>query len=385
MTELHEDDNLAVRLVRQPELAARAANAIDLVSESYALADAALFARRFLEAELGVAPGDLGEWVLREAAGILFACDYDNEADALRAIADTSADLDQASTEWHARFLARPATAAGRAARVLFDTGQIQLLDGPGGTQGMIGADGARYTPAVLNGPGGESQRAVVVTSHAGTAEVVTGFGTGLDHAAWLNDRMPGPDDPADGSLTPERLRAALPLASCADGPDCRTAREERVLAGLLQGQPGTDGLTARSFTTCTRAEIYLAWRDAVAVVEAIPNPPPLGDAVRDELARRLLRAPGWAVPFTGGPFGDRALDYYDRLCVTDVSTARIREACTVIVAEDAEALAFARAPGPRHAAHYRPCPLYPPLPDAGQLNRHRPGGPSPDGPAPLL
>jgi len=385
------DQDLVARLALDPDLAARVLEAIDLVADDYTVADGALFARRFLEAELDAGPGGLGEWVLREAAGALFACGYDDEAQGLRAVADTSGALDQASADWHARLLVRPVTAAERAARALFDAGQVRLLDGPDGVQGTLGADGARYTPAALTSPDGTSARAVIVTTHAGTAEVVTGFSTGLDHVAWLGDRMSTTrGDPAAGGFVPGRPRAALPLASCTDGPDCRTAREERALAGLLHGNPGADGLSARSFSTCTRTEIYLAWHDAADAAHVTGNPSALADAVRDELARRLLCAPAWAAPLTGWPFGDRALEYYDRLAVTPVTPAQALAASRALVAEDEQARAAARVPAPcgpgaRRAAPCRPSPLTVSGPAAALLNQHRPADPDPGGPVRLL
>lgn len=361
-----DDSHFTKRLGSDPALVALAATSID---GAYGETNGRLFARRYLETELGAGPDGIGEWAYREAAGVLRSRGHAAEAQALAAIADTSGLLAESAARWAGRYAARPVTAAEREGLRLIEEHAVRPVTDPDVVQGGgLGADGARYTPAAATAPGGAPVPAVIITTHAGTAEVVTGFGPGFSRDDWLADRLDLALSPAAAVASP-----GLPLRSSAEGPACRTAREERALAWLLTGCPGslrTRQLGERSFTSCTRAEIYLAWRD----LRARAAVPPGAAAVREELACRLLRAPGWAATFTGWPYGHLALAYFDRLAATPVSDLQGRAACRDVAREDAEALRDARAAGPARRRSGRPAwhpscgpgfpPLLPPRPD---------------------
>jgi hypothetical protein len=79
------------------------------------------------------------------------------------------------------------------------------------------------------------------VTTLASTVEIVTGFRDEDELASWLADRQLA-------------TRLPLPMSSSLTGPDCCTAREERMLAWLLQhGDPTGEVTTSlRPQTFCT-------------------------------------------------------------------------------------------------------------------------------------
>ena len=372
------DRELVERLTSTPELGAMAARAIQ--QGRYDGTDACLYARRVLDRELGAGPDGAAEWVYRQAAGKLHLAGRQAEGFALRLIADTSSVLAAAAADWHGRYLSRPVTASERAALAMIAAGIVHPVVLPGDVQGGLGADGALYTPASVTADDGMTAPAVIVTTPAGTTEVVTGFADARERAAWLGDRtaLPPPGDAA--------APAAAPLRSCTGGPDCRTAREERALSWLLTREnPPGPGLVLgeRSFTSCTRAEIYLALADARGTARGRPCLPD----VRDRLARRMLRAPAWAHPLTGGPFGCTALAYFDRLAATALTALEGRCAFEALVQEDAGALCGRRAEGLRlrvPAARLVPFPRPAPGATSWPPSRYRPDDPAP-GPSPRL
>jgi len=371
-----DDSHFTERLGSDPVLVALAAT---VTGGAYGEETGRLFARRYLERELDAGPDGLGEWVYREASGKLRAQGHAAEAQALAAIADTSGLLAETSARWAGRFAARRVTASERDGLRLIEENAVRPVTGPDGVQGGgLGADGARYTPATATVPEGAGIPAVIVTTHAGTAEVVTGFSRNFGRDDWLADRLA----PAPGSSG--LPSSASPLRSSTDGPACRTAWEEAALAWLLNDdRPGSGRapkLGERCFTTCTRAEIYLAWRDASDRESGHPT----AASVREELALRMLRAPGWAAPFTGWPFGHRALAYFDRIAATPVGRFQGGVACRALVCEDAEALQAVRAAGRARRRTGRPAwhPSYGTRP--WPVMRPRPDDPSP-GPGPQI
>jgi hypothetical protein len=356
------------RLMRAPGIGGEAR---ELIRRAGGGADACLRARRIVEYELNAGPDGIGEWVFREAAATLRAAGRPAESAALADIADTSGLLAAASREWHGRYLGRPPATAERADADLVHSECVRL----GGRHPRPGDDGALYAPGTITGPGGEPHPVAVVFTHARTAEVVTGFRHEYEQAAWLASR--GLD-----TLQP----AASPLTGTLDGPWCRTAREELVLAWLLRGSPGrgdagdeTGQLAARAFSTYARSECYLAWRTVTR--DGGPGADgTVAGAVRAELARRLLRAPGWAAEYVGWPFGEFALAYADRLAATSVSDVRGRTAARELIREDRQAAEIASRASPASSQAVRLAPR--PRPGETSDGVRLPWQRRPDGPA---
>jgi hypothetical protein len=191
--------------------------------------------------------------------------------------------------------------------------------------------------------------------------EIVTGFGDVDERASWLADRKL-----ADGLPLGERypdgivpvgepwMARVVPLTGCVVGPDCRTVREERVLAWLLKhGDPDgevTASLRPQTFCMYSRSEIYAAWHAAAAGDSARTV-----GAVRNELASRLLRAPGWAARHVDWPFGQLTGTYFDRLAVTPASAEQAKAAARTLVREDTAAMILAQqanhVPSPKTSA----------------------------------
>jgi hypothetical protein len=346
------DQEIAWRLTNSPAVVMEAR---DLIEWTGGGTDACLLARRGLEFQLGSGPDSIGEWAWRQAARESRLAGLLEQADTLGKIADTSAVLAAASTEWRGRYVARPATASERTDAALLASGRVRL-QGRGPERGV---DGAVYAPATVTGLGGASSPVVVVTTHAGTREVVAGFEHGYQRAAWLRDRVTGVTSASPGSLSP------VSLGSCLDGHASRTALEEQVLASHLLGggtgaEPGGQ-FAPRAFTTYARSEIYLAWRTVMSRSGG-PGASP-GDgaapeaAVREELSRRLLRAPGWAAPHVGWPHGQLALAYLDRLAATPVTAEQGKAAARALLLADTVAaqLAGSGLPGASRAMRQEP------------------------------
>jgi hypothetical protein len=181
----------------------------------------------------------------------------------------------------------------------------------------MDGLDGAWYGAAELTAAAGMSGGpAVGVTTSAGTLEVVTGFADAGARDDWMADRAPG---------------RTGPLAISHTGPRCRAVLEERVLAWLLCNGGGSgEGWRPHAFTTYSRSEIFLAWRAAAG------NARYRGSASTEaELRSRLLRAPAWAAPDIGWPYGQDAVAYLHRLAVTPVTLAQAQAAALELVRLD--------------------------------------------------
>jgi hypothetical protein len=196
---------------------------------------------------------------------------------------------------------------------------------------------------------------------------VVTGFADAGARDDWIEDRAPG---------------RTGPLAICDTGPWCRAVLEERVLAWLLSNGGGSgEGWRPQTFTTYSRSEIFLAWRAASG------NSRYRGSAsVEAELRSRLLRAPAWAAPDIGWPYGQDAVAYLHRLAATPVTLAQAQAAALELVRMDRPV----RGPRPqppvaaadprrtvdlraRHGAGERPGPRL-----QVQLPAPSPGGPVP-------
>jgi hypothetical protein len=358
------------RLMRAPGIGGQAR---ELIRRAGGGADACLRARRIVEYELNAGPDGIGEWVFRQAAAALRAAGRPAESAALADIADTSGLLAETSREWHGRYLGRPPTTAERVDSGLLESGCVRLHE----RYPRLGDDGALYAPGSITGPGGEPHPVAVVFTHAGTAEVVTGFRHEYEQAAWLVGRGLDALNPAVG-----------PVTGALDGPWCRTVREELVLAWLLRGGRPANGdagdeigqLAARAFTTYARSECYLAWR-TIACVGGPGTGETVAGVVRAELARRLLCAPGWAAEYVGWPFGELALAYASRLAATPVSTVQARTAARELIREDRQAteIASRASPASSRAVRLVPRPHPGQTGDGGRLPRRwRPDDPAP-------
>ena len=190
--------------------------------------------------------------------------------------------------------------------------------------RGHTGIDGALYAPAdFIARPGAPAVPAVVITAPVPSAEIVTGFESEVDRSCWLSDRS---------DSTP-----GLSLYSCLAGPECRTVREERVLAWMLRrahgGAEPWPELSAGLFTAPVRAEILLAWRDLAARTAR------RGDWLVDaELRSRLSRAPGWA-EISDGPDGPGSSLYLYRLASTPVTREQAEAAAAWLTAQAGPAM----------------------------------------------
>ena len=227
------------------------------------------------------------------------------------------------------------------------------------------GIDGALYAPAdFFPGPGASAAPAVLITAPVPAAgEVVTGFGSREDRSCWLTDR----------SLS----QPGLPLYGCLAGPECRTAREERVLAWLLRRPHGAPDpwpdLPAALFTTAVRPQILLAWRDLAA--RTARRDDTLADAA---LRSRLRRVPGWA-EISDGPDGRGSSLYLFRLASTPVTRESAESAAAWLAARDKTAIAVqAFLPG---TADQAAAPEPDPAADAPPTLLEAPPGPGPGGP----
>lgn len=301
-------------------------------------ADGRLRARRILEVQLDAGPGGIAEWVYRQAAAALHSSGHEGEALALRRVADTSSALAEAEQEWHGRYLGRPLTEDERRTAVFRGNGVVL----PWGPPPVLGTDGAVYQVSSIAGKGGKGRPSVTVTGHAGASEAVM-FPTRDERDRWYAARM---------IKRPVAGNDPVPLwTGDASVPDCRTVREERVLACLLRGgslDAGTRAqLQARTFTTYARSEIYLAW--LAARRSSGTDGAPAGN-VRQELARRMLRAPASAARYVGWPFGHQAVAYFDRLTATPSAEHDARASAGTLIADDAQAVAAAARARPGSA-----------------------------------
>jgi hypothetical protein len=365
-----DDRQRGRRLMPRPaDFLPAAAEALRIIAERGDDTDAWLLARRAAEYELRAGPdGGLTGQVYRDAAAALREFGHEAEAAGLEAIAATSTHLDQASLSWRARYEGRPMTTAEQADFELLENGSIQ----PYQPNKTAGTDGAFYSAANRVEPSAAASPVVIVTTPAATLEIITGFRDENQQTAWLADRT------APGSTGPDQ---PAPLASCLSGPACRTAREEQVLARLVQhGDPGgelTTRLLTWTFCTYARSETYLAW-----CTSAGDTARPETAQIRTELARRLLRAPGWAADYVGWPFGQRALAYFDRLAATPVTRDQATAAARELVREDTEAMKLAshRTPlpwtrqAPRRPERSAAPPAAPRPPQLQRPSGHAPG-----------
>jgi hypothetical protein len=315
-----------------------------------------MLVRRAAEYELGFGPDGIPEGMFRYAAAALRKLGYQADGATLDAIAGTSAELDEVSAAWRTRYDDRPLTAAEKSDLDLLGNGSIRQAE----QDASIGIDGAWYCAASLVQATGAANPGVVVTTLAPTVEIVTGFRDEDELASWLADRQLASGLPLGerhpGGIVPAGepwMARVAPLSSSLTGPDCRTVREERVLAWLLQHGDFDGEVTAslrpQTFWTYSRSEIYEAWRTAAADDSA-----PTVGAVRNELAMRLLRAPGWAARHVGWPFGQLAGAYFDRLAVTTVAGEQAKTAARTLVQEDTAAMILARkaSHGPSAKTH---------------------------------
>lgn len=332
-----------------------------------------LLLRRMAEYEIRRGPADeIGDEVFRLAAKKLRDQDDEDGARAMEAIAAAGDELRNTDLDWLHRYDGRPVTTAERAASDLLVKGTIWPEE-PGGVTGI---DGASYGPVGLARDSGDLIPAVLTITHTGSLEIVSGFEDLAERDAWLADRVLGRAAPADG-LPPGPPTA---MAGAVTGPDCRTQHEERILAWLLQG--GAIGEDIRSlepyvFSTHSRSEMYLAWR---SVADSAGEDGPAPGEVRHELARRLLRAPGWADQAVGWPFGHHALAYFDRLAATPVDRKQAESAARGLIRD--AALASEPVDRPVESAPQTPSVRGVPVPGT----EHRPpGAETPDGPAPHM
>jgi hypothetical protein len=280
-------------------------------------ADRWMLIRRAVEYDLRAGAEGISEQLYRQAAAALRGLGQEEEASAMDSLAEASEELEEASRAWRNRYAGRAMSAAEQEALALLASGRVL----PDETDTIVGIDGALCTPATLMRPDGAAGRTVIVTGNAGRSEIVTGFEDEPGLTAWLADRGRGRETAAEG------LEAARPVAGCVTGPVGVTRHEERLLAWLLQDESvtrtGVPALPPGVFTTHSRDEIYQAWHTAA---EAAGTAPEAGQ-VRQELARRMLRAPSWAASLVGWPFGQVCLAYFDRLTTTPVTRTQGEEA----------------------------------------------------------
>lgn len=352
-----------------------AANAARYIARDDDCTDWCLYARRYVEEELFSGPRLLDSRTVRAAAGILLDRGDAEGAAAFKRVADTDWELEAAAPEWVGRYAGRPLTASERASDRLMGSGTVR----PETWEITRGTDGAEYRPVRITGPGKRGRPAVTVFADTRVVDVVTGFATARERDRWLRGRTGGA---AGAWPSPWPERRAWPVPSCASGPLFRAVREERVLAWLLSGAVPDRGtacaLEATSFTTHSRAEIYRAWSTTAS---RSPGGAPDTHDVREELIKRVLRAPAEAADSVGWPYGQKATGYLERLLVTPVTSTDARAAARELAAEDAEAAEYARAhpPEPVQRPEWK-CRIRlipPPSPPAMRYTES-PGGPEP-------
>jgi hypothetical protein len=279
-----------------------------MTSDGYIRAHAVLARRLGADRVRGISGEDYRDasWELRDAGD-------EAAAGAVTGIAAAVRELGSFRSDWERRYEARPRTRAQREADGMLASCRVRRAD----AAGLGGIDGALYTRAGFRLYSSTVvEPVVVVTTLAGTTEVVTGFRGQRERDAWLADRSPG----RDGALV-----------SALDGPSCRAAREELVLARLLRHQrPGVvlDWPRPETFTTYSRSEIFQAWHDA--------PPGATAPQVAGQLDRRLLRAPSWGDCDVGAPGARTAPAYLHRLAATPVTEARAAAALHDLAVEDA-------------------------------------------------
>jgi len=158
-----------------------------------------------------------------------------------------------------------------------------------------------------------------------------------------------GTDRAADGWLASRSVVGTGPLPTTADGPACRTVREDEILARLLR-DPGSGTLRAlaseNTWTSHLRAELFGALRRRRD--GAIPD----ATAVRLQYQHSLERAPGWALREIGWPHAHRAMRYLDRLLATEVTEGQaVAAAQALTAAGPAPALTVTGIPAPQARA----------------------------------
>lgn len=289
---------------------------------------ARLRARWMLSEALGITPGEIiRDGSLTTAARELERSGDPTSAKAITELSRTGAELTKAAREWTSRYSGRPRTGREQADAEILAAGRVRWQDP---AQSVMGADGARYQPATLEASsGGGPKDIALVTTSAQTIEIVKPFADARERDAWLSDRLPG----REGAIS-----------SWQTGPQCRTTREEQVLAWALQHADGTSadqgGWKPGTFLTHVRSEIFIAWVDASKKSGGRPT---LG-AVEDALEWRMLRAPWWGSLETGGRSGEAALGYLHRLAESKISTPQAMRATQWLIREDRAAGAAQRA-----------------------------------------
>jgi hypothetical protein len=232
-------------------------------------------------------------------------------------------ELAEAGQSWRDRYEVLRVTAAEQRDFALLASGLV--VRRPGDTE-VRGIDGALYSPArYLLGTFGAYRPVVIIVAPASTVEVVQAFRSSEERDAWLADRT---------RVTPERLSGGH-LSGVS-----RTAREERVLAWLLQHGAGripeASGLWPEMFRTYSRSEIFLAWRAAESAAAGAAGPD--RELITVKLAERLRLVPAWAGSYVGWPVGQLATAYLRRLMATQGDVELAREAAWQLADEDGEA-----------------------------------------------
>jgi hypothetical protein len=312
--EPHPPGWVAGRILETPEAVTAAGRVVAAGDRSN---DACLRARRQLEQALGLhAAGRVGAADYLEAATRLEDAGYGAHAETLRAIAATEPELEAARCQWHARRDARPQTVAERAIARWLEDGKALVAE-----PYREGIDGCYYGLSRLCGDLARAgEFAVVVMTSDRRPQLVAGFADRQRARAWADDRI---------------RREDRPLAAVNVRPESRVSREELLLAPLLR-QPARvlDGLpvTAQTWTSDLRAEIFQAWHSAAPPVARGPQP----QAVAAALERRMLRAPDEVFRMTG-----LATAYLGRLLATQVTGDRALAAARSLCEEDQRAVAL--------------------------------------------
>lgn len=316
---------LTTRLLDDPGLADAVLGELDAGGYSD---KARLQARWMLSGALGIAPDEIiRDATFSTAARQLESSGDPTSAKAIAELSRTGAELTKAAREWTSRYSGRPRTDREQADAEVLASGRVSR-SAP--AQSVMGADGARYQVATLEpGSGGRPKEIAIVTTSAQTTEIVKPFADARERDAWISDRLQGREGP---------------ISSWQTGPQCRTAREEQVLAWALQHADGANadkgGWKPSTFLTHTRSEIFIAW---VAASKKTEGRPDLA-AVEDALEWQMLRAPWWGSLETGGRNGEAALSYLHRLAESKISTPQAMRAAQWLIREDRAAAAAQRA-----------------------------------------
>jgi len=288
------------------------------LSDGHRSNDACLRARRYLEWRWRLDPLRLPggqEW--QDAAQYLDRSGQGAAAVVLQAAADIDGELRAVAAAWTARYAACPAGDAETALARLLTDGTVRPAGDP-----VPGVDGSVYQLAdACPAPGYPAEVTVLVTTMTGR-DLAAGFATPDAALAWLSGRSRNPGQAASGKWRPLGDPAVEHLP--------RVTLEEHALgwalhhAGTLPGSGA--GLGDLAWSADCRREIAAALGTLTRHGEQARLP-----EVAAQLARRMLRAPGWAADQVGWPAGEWAQHYLGRLAATPVRETAARQAVAAL------------------------------------------------------